>query len=226
MEATGILLAGYNGLTGSEIRHQAGKVFPGKIFLIGRTAPENLQPQENWISSNLSESSLQSLAVSDCHTLVICLGSTRRKAGSKENFFEIDHHMVLRLAAWAARQGVKNLLFVSSGGANAGSSNFYLRTKGLTEKALCGLGLESVYLFRPMMLNGNRKEFRAGEQIALFFTRLLDGLMVGPLLRFHSTPISFLAACLLHYAIHPAPGVHLLENARIIKEGKKNSSQE
>lgn len=94
------------------------------------------------------------------------LGTTIKQAGSKEDFFKIDHDMVIEFAKWTRSLGTVKFLYVSSSGASSDSSIFYSQTKGKTEDDLKAIGFAFVGLFRPSLLLGNRSEFRLGEQLA------------------------------------------------------------
>jgi hypothetical protein len=94
------------------------------------------------------------------------LGTTIKNAGSKDNFYKIDHDLVVGFAQWAKSLGASKFLYVSATGANASSSIFYNKVKGETEEDLEKLGFEFLGLFRPSLLLGNRHEFRFGETVA------------------------------------------------------------
>ena len=63
-----------------------------------------------------------------------CIGTTIKKAGSQEAFKKVDLDLPVKIATIAESIHVPNLIIVSSIGANAHSSNFYLRTKGEMEQ--------------------------------------------------------------------------------------------
>lgn len=65
-----------------------------------------------------------------------CLGTTIKKAGSKEAFEKVDLQMPLEIAKICETNKIQHLLVVSSIGAGAGSGNFYLRTKSKMEEAI------------------------------------------------------------------------------------------
>ena len=98
---------------------------------------------------------------------VFCtLGSTLRKAGSKEQFRRIDFTYVHDIAAICAAQGTEHFLVVSAMGANARSRIFYSRVKGELEEALQRLSFKGLSVFRPSLILGNRKEYRLKEEIS------------------------------------------------------------
>ena len=69
------------------------------------------------------------------NALICALGTTIRKAGSKDAFARVDRDYVAAFAALGREVGASHFGLVSAVGANARSSNFYLRTKGEAEAA-------------------------------------------------------------------------------------------
>lgn len=100
-----------------------------------------------------------------CEAVICCLGTTRKKAGSKAAQEKIDLRLPLSLAAIAKKEGVKHFLCVSAQGANSASPFFYNRLKGLLEEGLTMMGFESLTLVRPSLLLGKHKEPRFGEDL-------------------------------------------------------------
>lgn len=100
-----------------------------------------------------------------CEAVICCLGTTRKKAGSKAVQEKIDLRLPLSLAAIAKKEGVKHFLCVSAQGANSASPFFYNRLKGMLEEGLTMMGFESLTLVRPSLLLGKHKEPRFGEDL-------------------------------------------------------------
>lgn len=100
-----------------------------------------------------------------CDAVICCLGTTRKKAGSKAAQEKIDLRLPLSLAAIAKKEGVKHFLCVSAQGANSASPFFYNRLKGMLEEGLTMMGFESLTLVRPSLLLGKHKEPRFGEDL-------------------------------------------------------------
>ncbi|MFT6148809.1 MAG: hypothetical protein ACJAUH_001495 [Saprospiraceae bacterium] len=103
-----------------------------------------------------------------------CLGTTRKKAGSKEAFSKVDYTYVLELAKIAAKNRANQFLLVSSMGADKDSMIFYSQVKGKIEDAIQNLEYWSVHIFRPSLLLGNRNETRMGEGLAMAASRLFN----------------------------------------------------
>jgi uncharacterized protein YbjT (DUF2867 family) len=108
------------------------------------------------------------------------LGTTMKTAGSKVAQYKIDFTYQFNVAKIAAENGVKNLVLLSSAGANAKSSIFYSRMKGELDEAVKELSFNHISVIRPSMLTGKRKEFRLGEKI---FTPLAYVLNIIPFAR-------------------------------------------
>jgi uncharacterized protein YbjT (DUF2867 family) len=84
------------------------------------------------------------------------LGSTRRAAGSKARFREIDAGYTRRMAAVARANGARHFSLVSAIGADPRSRFFYNRVKGEAEDAVRQAGLPSAVALRPSVLGGAR----------------------------------------------------------------------
>ncbi len=114
------------------------------------------------------------------HHFYCLLGTTMKKAGSKENFRKIDHDYPLQLAKLAREQpNFEHFLLVTSLGANSSSMIFYNRVKGEVEESISDLGLASLKIFRPSLLIGFREEFRLGEEIGKYISSFLSFFMIG-----------------------------------------------
>ncbi len=148
------------------------------------------------------------LAVDD---VFCCLGTTIRRAGSRQAFRAVDHGAVVRAARAAAAGGARCFAAVSSLGADPASRVFYNRVKGEMERDVARLPFAGCYLFRPSLLRGARREVRLGERLALWLTRPL-----GPLLgRWRPIPAAAVAAALVRVVAAAPPGVHVFESRRI-----------
>lgn len=136
-----------------------------------------------------------------------CLGTTIKKAGSPEGFRAVDLDAVVTFARAAKQKGAKVFLHVSSLGADARSSMLYNRVKGQAEEAVAALGFESVYAFRPSVLDGERAESRPMEKVSLVVGRAL-----GPLLgKYRPTLVSSVAEAMVSACKRPKPGAHVVE---------------
>lgn len=143
------------------------------------------------------------------------LGTTMATAGSKEAFYHVDHDLVLAFGKAAKAQGAGIFVLVSSIGADADSSNFYVKVKGETENDLKAIGFRSLIILQPSLLMGDRREFRLGERIGQGAMTLLGPLMLGPLTKYRGIHGRTVANAMLRLAKEDLPGVHVLESDRL-----------
>lgn len=144
---------------------------------------------------------------------VVCaLGTTMRVAGSKQKFAAIDRDLPLRIASLARKAGATRFALNSSLGADAGSGNFYLRTKGEAEAAIGQLGFPGYTIVRPSLIDAERVENRPGERLALAAGRLLRPLIPG---RWRAVTPDAIAHALLEGALATAPAIQVIESAQL-----------
>jgi uncharacterized protein YbjT (DUF2867 family) len=146
--------------------------------------------------------------------IVICaLGTTIKKAGSRERFRKVDFDYPYTLSRAALENGAGHLLLVSAMGAAPGSRIFYNRVKGELEAAVARLAFKSLSIFRPSLLKGDRSEFRAGEEIGNFLAGALSFAIPK---KWKPTPVSRLAAAIIRAAIDSRPGIRHYESDEIL----------
>ncbi|AKD02225.1 oxidoreductase [Pontibacter korlensis] len=138
-----------------------------------------------------------------------CLGTTIKKAGSKENFYKVDHTYVTQLAETTARKGAIQFLVVSAMGADPASFVFYNKVKGEMERDVQQQPFNSIHIFRPSLLLGERDEKRTGEDLAGKLMKPLSGLMVGPLEKYKPVEAEAVAKAMLAAAKQETPGKHI-----------------
>lgn len=93
-----------------------------------------------------------------------CLGTTIKKAGSKEAFYNIDFEINAHFAD-LFEMTETHLLLVSAMGAKACSPIFYNQVKGELEDYIQKLNLYRFSIIRPSLLLGDRNEKRFLEDV-------------------------------------------------------------
>jgi uncharacterized protein YbjT (DUF2867 family) len=153
------------------------------------------------------EKKLSDLEIVD--DLFCAIGSTMKKAGSKEAFRRVDYDLPLSVAEIVCGVGrgseprtknertAKRMALVSSVGADARASNFYLKTKGELEDALTPLFAPLLHIFRPSFLVGDRQESRPGEAIGIAVVRATKGLMFGGLRKYRPIHVDHVARAMV-----------------------------
>lgn len=123
-----------------------------------------------------------------------CLGTTLKKAGSKAAFRKVDFELVHVAAQFSRAQRADSFVWISSIGADANSSNFYLRVKGELENAIMRMPqLENASAVRPSLLLGERHESRPLEYVAQLMAPVLAMGLVGPLRKYRPVTASEVA---------------------------------
>lgn len=147
------------------------------------------------------------IAAARPHTLVSALGTTWAKAGKDEAAFRaVDEDLVLACARWGVEGGARQLIAVSSVGADPHARSFYLRVKGEVERALAKVGYQRLDLIRPGLLRGVRAERRPLEGIGQIVAPLIDPLLGGNRARYRSIRGDMLAEAILALAQEKARG--------------------
>lgn len=143
----------------------------------------------------------------------ICtLGTTIRKAGSREAFREVDHDYPLAVARLARAHGTPRFAVISAMGANRSSPFFYSRVKGELETDLAALAFPSLTLVRPGLIGGDRIEKRSGEHVTLLVLKQL-----GPVLpkAWRINPAARIAEVLLDAALGASTGTRIVGSAEM-----------
>jgi uncharacterized protein YbjT (DUF2867 family) len=145
------------------------------INLVGRK-PFHLQHDKiNNIVIDFEDFSSILNSVSGSEIVFVSIGTTMSKVnGDKQKYKSVDFDIIFNTAKACKQKNVRQLIYVSSLGANSNSSNFYLRLKGEIDEAIAELNLNSTSVFRPSVLLGKRNESRPGEKILQLVMPLLD----------------------------------------------------
>lgn len=157
------------------------------------------------------------IAATRPQVLVSALGTTRAKAGSEEAFRAVDQELVLEAARHGVAAGARQLILISSVGADPTSSNLYLRVKGEVEAAAVRLGYNRVDILRPGLLRGPRAERRVLERVAQLASPLFDLALNGQYRRYRSLPVSLMARAILGLSHERAGGRFVHEHDAILR---------
>ena len=204
-------VAGASGLVGGELlRLLVADAAFESIVSVGRRTIAVVSSKVTQVTVDFAdEATFASLDPAD--VAFSCLGTTIKKAGSKEAFRAVDHDAVLAFAKAARSKGARVLVHVSSLGADRASRAFYASVKGEVEEDLAALGYDSVYALRPSILDGDRAESRPLERVGLAFARAL-----GPLLgKYRPTEASAVARTMIAKAKAKESGAHVVDAGAI-----------
>jgi uncharacterized protein YbjT (DUF2867 family) len=214
------LLLGASGLVGGFcLRALLEDPAYGHVALLGRrelTVPAQLPAKPRLTQKTVSFENLTAADFANTEDIFCALGTTIRKAGSQEAFRRVDHEYPLAAAKLALNAGAKQFILVSSVGADPGSKNFYLRTKGELEQAVSALGFQAVHIFRPGILLGKREEFRAGERVAAAIAPALNLALIGGLRRYRAIQAATVGTAMVAAARRAVNGTHVYEYDQIV----------
>ncbi len=211
------LVFGATGLIGSEVvRLLLANQEYGEVHALVRKDPGIENDKLHVHRTDFSDLSAVELP-SGVTDVFCCLGTTQKKAGSKEAFYAIDFQLAYDLARLAREAGAEQFLMVSSIGAAAGSSNYYLKVKGQLEEAVRSLSFPCTKVFRPSLLLGERQEQRFAEGLAGSVLPYLSFLFQGPLRKYHPIEGAAVARALVACALEGGNGFRVLEGDEIAK---------
>ena len=219
---TRIALVGATGMVGmSLIRLAVGR---SDIRVVGIARREAALPPgarmellvadpENWGDA---------IAAANADVLVSALGTTWRKAGKDEAAFRaVDEMLVLACAKAAKAAGLRQMIAISSVGADAESKNFYLRVKGEVEQKLGKVGLPRLDILRPGLLRGPREELRPAERLGMMASPLADLFLHGAYTKYRSIKADAVARAIVGLTREKMAGRFVFEHDAILRAASR-----
>jgi uncharacterized protein YbjT (DUF2867 family) len=203
---------GASGLVGQELveqllqKHEYDKV---RVFVRRITGILNPKLEEHIIDFERAETWAHLLSGD---VLFSILGTTIKTAKTRENQFRVDYTYQYEFAKAAAKNGIPTYILVSSLGADARSSVFYSRIKGQLEDAVSLLKFKRLLIFRPSILDGDRKEKRTGERIGL---KVASFVTLFIFKSYKPTPVDLLATKMIRNSLDPIEGCRIFEGKGI-----------
>lgn len=219
-----VVIAGASGVVGSRaLAHLLAREDVGSVVALGRRElPVNDDKLISKVVDLHSAAALAREIPTGAGVALCCLGTTMKKAGSREAFRAVDRDAVVTFAEAARQKDVARFLVVSAIGADPRSRNFYLRTKGETEQALGELGFPQLTVLRPSFIDdqGARTEFRLAERIGLPLSRALFSV-VGRTHRLAPIPADTLGKALVDLAFdETSEPLRIFESDRLHEMGR------
>ena len=203
-----ILIIGATGLIGRQCVERLAAAGHEVHALVrrstGRDGHETIAPVQDWPAT---------VGRIGGDVAVCAIGTTMRTAGSQAAFRAVDYDIAVDFARAARAAGVRHMIAVSSVGADPGSRNFYLRTKGEMESALEALGFDRLDIVRPGLLRGERGgDRRAGERLGILLSPLANLVLRGRLDRYAAIDAGIVAAAIAKLVAADAPGCFVHHN--------------
>jgi len=210
-----VILVGASGLIGSHLLTaliESAEI--SEILLLLRSPLNTTDSKVRELIVNFDE--LEGFA-SDIKADIIysCLGTTKDATPDSNLYRKIDLEYPLKLAGIGKKNGIKQFHLVSSMGANAKSSSSYLKLKGELEEKLIELSLQSLHIYQPSLLTGNRREYRLGEKIAIPIFKLIEPLLIGSLKKYRSIKAETVARAMLNQSLKEIRGTFIYPSTQI-----------
>jgi uncharacterized protein YbjT (DUF2867 family) len=207
------LVAGATGLVGGHIvRLLADQPGYERILVVARRPVVDPPPRVDVLL--LDFDTLQDHEQDLVADHIFCaLGTTRKAAGSRDRFRQVDLEYPRRLARITRQNGARHFSLISAIGANPRSLFFYNRVKGQAEAAVRQPGFPSGAILRPSVLGGAREEPRPAERVAQKAMRLAPA-------RWRTIHAADVARAAIRLAAAEEPGWRIVESREIHQLGR------
>ncbi|WP_221391158.1 NAD-dependent epimerase/dehydratase family protein [Dyadobacter sp. NIV53] len=207
------LIVGATGLIGSQLFTKLLHTpYYDKVVVLTRRSLEITNTKLTEVIFNFDEPDTSKVVADD---IFCCLGTTIKKAGSKDAFKKVDLEYPLTIAGLAQKNGAEKFMIVTSMGADAKSGIFYNKVKGEVEQGLIAMKYPVLHIFHPSLLLGDRKESRLGEQVGEVLAAVFKPLMFGPLKKYRAIDSEKVANAMLSFAKKTDKGIFVHDSAEL-----------
>lgn len=196
-----VLLLGASGLTGGMVLREllASERIQTIVAPVRRAlSVENSKLYQEIVDFDHLEQH-ESLFAAD--VILCCLGSTIKKAGSRQRFRQIDYGYSIKAAQLGRKQGVNTFLLMSAVGASSSSPVFYNRVKGELEDHLKDLAFSHLSIYQPGLLMTERSEQRFAEALGIKAMPAINGLLQGRMKRYRGIDARVVARAMVNEVI-------------------------
>ena len=210
MEQKTAIVAGASGLIGRSLTQNLlnSNQYTGVIALVRK--PLGIS-HEKYTELSIDFDQLENMEdFPKADDIFCCLGTTIKKAGSKEAFYKVDFTYCYNLAERALKSCAERFFLVSAMGSDKNSKYFYNRVKGELEDKLSFLAYRTIYIFKPSLLRGNRNESRPGEKFAQIITRIIP--FIGPWKKYRPIHADKVADAMMKVALQHDKGCYYYQS--------------
>lgn len=214
------LIAGATGLVGQLLlpRLLAAERYE-RVIVLSRRPLTLTHNKLTIVESELDQPALAAVAKQlQADDVFCCLGTTQKQHGGGQpgqaGLKMVDHNFVMNVATVAHQQGAQQFLLISALAANAKSTIYYNKIKGMAEDSLRALDYPSLHIFRPSLLIGDREKARpqdprGGERFWQRTMPMFNLFMAGKMSRYRPTPADKVADAMLAKAAEETKGQHI-----------------
>lgn len=209
------LLIGATGLIGNQLLTKLlHSPFYSRVIVLTRRSLEVRNTKLTEVIFDFDRPDASQVTADD---IFCCLGTTIKKAGSREAFKKVDFEYPLKVAKLAKLNGASKYIIITAMGADPKSGIFYNRVKGEIESELKRLNFDSLHILQPSLLLGDRKESRTGEKVGEMLMAVFRPIMLGPLKKYRAIESERVANAMLAFAKMPDKGVFLHDSGELQK---------
>lgn len=209
------IIAGGTGLVGQYvIQYLLEDDFFEKVYILNRRSIHYDHPKAHEILTGFENIEESLVGIRPTHAFC-CLGTTIKKAGSKEAFRKVDHDYVLNFAKTVKSLGCNNFNVVTAMGTNSGSLIFYNQVKYEVSQALEQMNFAQLNIIQPSLLLGERADNRLGEDIAQKFFNVTKRMWIGPLKNLAGIQGSQVARAMVAISKLENHGINKYESAKL-----------
>ena len=209
------LLIGATGLIGGQLLTKLlHSPFYSKVIVLTRRALDLRNTKLTEVIFDFDRPDASRIMADD---IFCCLGTTIKKAGSRETFKKVDFEYPLKVAKLAKLNGANKYIIVTAMGADPKSGIFYNRVKGEIESELKQLNFDSLHILQPSLLLGDRQESRTGEKIGEVLAAVFRPIMLGPLKKYRAIDSEKVANAMIAFAKLPEKGVFVHDSGELQK---------
>lgn len=211
------LIAGASGLVGSHILATLlyEKIYDHIIVLSRRELDLAHNPALNLEIIDFDDLNISLKNIQADH-VYLSLGTTQKKAGSKEAFHLVDYRYQVEILRIMQQQGASRFAVVSSVGADPKSLSYYLKTKGEMEASMLKVNPSLLHIVRPSLLLGDRQEFRLTEELSKKISRFIAPLLMGSLQKYRPVHARDVGRFLVEKMQQEQKGIFIWESHEIV----------
>jgi uncharacterized protein YbjT (DUF2867 family) len=207
-----VTILGASGLVGSHLLDILLKD-PGTekvIALVRKVMPRNDAKLVQYII-DFNDPKAYEAYIAGSETVYVAVGTTNAKVdGDKDAYRKVDFDIPVNAAKAAAKYGVYGFIMVSAVMADANNNNnFYLKLKGVTEETVCEQDIQQIYIMRPSLILGERKERRIAEKAAQAIAPLFSWALGGSRSKYKAIEASDIAMAMFKAATAGKKGMHV-----------------
>jgi uncharacterized protein YbjT (DUF2867 family) len=207
-----IVMIGATGAVGGHVaRTLAALPDVSRLTLLGRRSLEDMAQSKvaQHVVDVMEPASFSAFLTG--HDIAICtLGVGQPSKVSKKELLRIDKRVPLHFAAACKQSGVRHFELLSSVGASAQSSSFYLRTKGELECELESLAFERLSLFQPSMILTPTNRYGMLQAITLGVWPMVSPLLLGSWRKYRGIRVEQLGRAIALNIMQPGTGLERL----------------